>query len=686
MDSKKPAAAQATPAHPSRYRRLNPSPRWALPLFAVAAWAIPSGQLSAQSAPATFTSTLTNGGSSVTIDFAKHPIRSANFSVLVQNAAGGFDPYTAPESRTYFGTVQGYPGAIAAATLKPNGTVLAHVYFENGVEWTSTGGGTATTRGSTTYTKAWPGFTVPSGGGAGSDVRVAEVGIDSSFAHYSRSGNVNDDIYIIEHSVMSANLTYLRDAALLHRVGRIVIRSNQSQDPYNGISGGGLLDVVREQWNNVLPPSTHDVAASLHGGAVGGGLAWIGTIGTASRYSINDSDGNGDFSVIWRHEAGHNWSSGHYEGNTPEGPTIMSGNSLNRFSSPELSKVLNHRASKLSILDSLGAYSFALPPRANMDILNAPVGGSAIVDVLANDSDSNGNAISIQSFDATSNLGAAISQVAGGLEIQTAAAHGQMDWFNYRSVDSTGRTATGIVYVQGETPSTKLTGTGIGTPGSWNNGSATFDKALDGNLTTYYDADSTSGDWVGLDLGAGSSKVLSKVRFAPRSGWGSRMTGGQIQGSNTADFSSGVVTLATISSSPPSGVLTTQLVLNNNIAYRYVRYLGPTDGSCNIAEIEFWGADGQVSPPPVAPSSLGAVGGKRKVTISWADNSSNETGFKIERSTNGTTFTQVTTVGAGVTSYTNTGLTSGTTYYYRVRATNANGDSAYSNTASARAN
>jgi hypothetical protein len=61
--------------------------------------------------------------------------------------------------------------------------------------------------------------------------------------------------------------------------------------------------------------------------------------------------------------------------------------------------------------------------------------------------------------------------------------------------------------------------------------------------------------------------------------------------------------------------------------------------------------------------------------------STNESGFRVERSTNGTSFTQVATVGAGVKTYTSTGLSSNR---FRVRACNTGGNSAYSNTASAR--
>jgi hypothetical protein len=66
------------------------------------------------------------------------------------------------------------------------------------------------------------------------------------------------------------------------------------------------------------------------------------------------------------------------------------------------------------------------------------------------------------------------------------------------------------------------------------------------------------------------------------------MVGGKIQASNTADFGSGVVTLATVTTTPVAGQLTT-LSLNNTTAYRYYRYIGPTNSYCDIAELELDG-------------------------------------------------------------------------------------------------
>jgi hypothetical protein len=89
---------------------------------------------------------------------------------------------------------------------------------------------------------------------------------------------------------------------------------------------------------------------------------------------------------------------------------------------------------------------------------------------------------------------------------------------------------------------------------------------------------------------------------------------------------------------------------------------------------------------PAAPSGLTATAlSPSQISLSWTDNSPNETGFLIERSTGNTAnFVPVATVGADITTYTDTGLAPNTRYYYRVYATNAIGTSAPSNTANAR--
>jgi hypothetical protein len=436
-----------------RFRSFTPRAAWLSAVLAASA-SIGFGQ----APPASFSRTISTSSESVTVDFVAHPIRSANFGVLVQDDAGAFNAYTPRESRIYFGTIASHPGAIAAGLLKPDGTLLCRISFESGVEWSSTGG-TAGIRGTTNWQPVWP-TTVTGSGGAGSTVRAAEVGIDAAYDEYVAAGSsVDATVEIAEFSVMASNLSYLRDGALLHRLGKVVVRASATTDPYEPLGGdtGLLLPKVKDQWNSVIPVgATHDLALVAKPGA-GGGLAWVGAIATSNRYSANGTDNNGDFSVVWRHEAGHNWGSSHYEGGgKPEGPTIMSDNSLSRFSSSELAKIISHRNSKIGSLDALGPYSFPLPPRASMDravFLNA---SPVAIDVLANDSDSNGDALTLLSFAAQSAQGGTLSRSVGtgpggrdeviytpdpGFTTGT-------DSFSYRLQDATGRTGTGYVAVR----------------------------------------------------------------------------------------------------------------------------------------------------------------------------------------------------------------------------------------------
>ena len=94
----------------------------------------------------------------------------------------------------------------------------------------------------------------------------------------------------------------------------------------------------------------------------------------------------------------------------------------------------------------------------------------------------------------------------------------------------------------------------------------------------------------------------------------------------------------------------------------------------------------EVGTPPADPSDLTATAASSsQIDLSWADNATDESAYVVERSLDGSTdWTQVTsTLPADSTSYSDTGLSGSTTYHYRVKATNAAGDSGYSNTASA---
>ncbi len=89
--------------------------------------------------------------------------------------------------------------------------------------------------------------------------------------------------------------------------------------------------------------------------------------------------------------------------------------------------------------------------------------------------------------------------------------------------------------------------------------------------------------------------------------------------------------------------------------------------------------------PPAAPSSLKASAiSATQVSVTWKDNSSDETEFRLQRSANGgSTWTQVAIVAANATSYSDTGLQPSTSYGYRIQSCSSAGCSSYSNAATA---
>ncbi len=138
----------------------------------------------------------------------------------------------------------------------------------------------------------------------------------------------------------------------------------------------------------------------------------------------------------------------------------------------------------------------------------------------------------------------------------------------------------------------KLTGTPIGSPhhnysASENNVPA---NVFDGNLQTCYASEGRSYTWVGLDLG--QPYVITKLRWSPRNdGTGPKRTQlAVIEGANQADFMDAVPLYVTERACAVGQYDSTDVSCSKG--FRYVRWVGPSDARCNLAELEFYGHAG----------------------------------------------------------------------------------------------
>lgn len=413
----------------------------------------------AYAAPSNVVQSVTYNGETITMRMELQSLRGLQFELWAQNSTGAYDVITPVEERSYIGTVDEYPGAVSCGILQDDGQFRGMVYFDRGVMWRTFGSSVTDTRGNGYGPDEFTNYQYPSSssvtaGQGGTTMYAFDIGVDAEYGYYSGPGgsSIAKTFELIEYSVCVTRAIYMRDVLLRPYLGRVIIRTDLAVDPYNGLGGGTYLDALRNHWNTNHTDANRDLVAGVTPGKVGGGLAWVGVVGTSSGYSVNDSGGTGFFDVVWRHEMGHNWNCGHFVGGSPEGAGLMGGNQPGRLSSCEAYNVLSHRANKISsgIVDSEGTYTAVeLPPYASLDAVKfvQTVDTTVSINVLSNDHDANGQAISLVGFDSNSAKGGTVTQSGQNLVYSPSGAFLGTDYFRYTITDTAGKTATGIVVI-----------------------------------------------------------------------------------------------------------------------------------------------------------------------------------------------------------------------------------------------
>ena len=193
-------------------------------------------------------------------------------------------------------------------------------------------------------------------------------------------------------------------------------------------------------------------------------------------------------------------------------------------------------------------------------------------------------------------------------------------------------------------------------------------RAINGSITSGYAPQATASTSAPLPPTTLNASAFSSTQINLT--WvdaSNNETGFQVERSTTSGSG---YTLVTTTAANATSFSNTGLTANTSYFYR-VRAINAVGSSNNTPEFATSTA------APIMPTALAGVAtSTTQINLTWADASNNETGFQIERSTtSGSGFTLINTTAANATSFSNTGLTAGTRYFYRIRSTNGVGSS-----------
>ncbi|MFD2177796.1 Ig-like domain-containing protein [Veronia pacifica] len=385
--------------------------------------------------------------------------RGPNFEVVRFGEDGSKEPITPGKVRTYTGYSPTAPDTVIAATLRPDGDLRYHLFRgasgddEFGVP-ISTGEENDYDPNRETNVTYWDKMppapehkTEPMGTlTPPSELRFYSADV-SFFIHapdYEQKGFKKVET-IIEKAETSLNFTdviYVRDIHMQHPIDKIVIHRGWPEDFVKG---------THKRLNAIFPDNITKHFDNIK--KSGGGLA-----GVCSNWSTSGMNKLGEFWHVYRHEVGHNHGSTHFVGGSPEGRSVMSGNhvKLSIISGPEQEKMQKCQKRRFKSYRDGVAPPHPYPPNARYDKVKIDKDTSEIeIDVLANDTDANGNNIAILDFDTQSKNGTIRFEPAADeasrdkliYQVNKVFENGERDQFNYRIVDEHGYLGKGTVRI-----------------------------------------------------------------------------------------------------------------------------------------------------------------------------------------------------------------------------------------------
>jgi hypothetical protein len=204
------------------------------------------------------------------------------------------------------------------------------------------------------------------------------------------------------------------------------------------------------------------------------------------------------------------------------------------------------------------------------------------------------------------------------------------------------------------------------------NAAENYPKLIDNNTSTKYYKDETA-LWVQFEVAR--SAVVNQYSLTSANDYAERdPKSWTLQASNDGKTWTSLNTQS--NQTFASRYLTKTYSFTNTTPYLYYRLNITANNGADAIQFSEWQLVGSFSATPSGPSNVTAtIQPGYKANITWSDNATTETGYRVESSQDAITFITRATVAANVTSYTDTSLSAGTNFVYRVRAINAAGAS-----------
>ncbi|MFC8934870.1 Ig-like domain-containing protein [Rhodococcus sp. NPDC057135] len=407
----------------------------------------PAGSIDGGSSDGVRTATVDDEGEQLTLRLRKMNLRGSDFSMAVQESGGELSDVAVPAPRSYIGSVEGHPDAIVSAIVDSAGTLRGQVIFDRGASIEFVGSEVVGRSTAPTDAKPqWPTTSIApaSAASVGATVKQFVVGLDLSGEWYSAHGEGSPAVALdrAEESMARTAAIWIRDVGIRPTLGRVVLRADAVSDPYS--SSCENLEQLEELWSDQVGTSVDQATVVCKSG---GGNAYYSKFEQDQSYANVGAEPDGNFSRVLRHELGHNFYADDYHGGGAEGRTIMNGNDLSRFDGTEFAAIVDAADVASARLDDIGRYTATpIPPYAALDTERVSSGGTATVDAVANDHDSNGDSIKVAGVEATSLLGGTV-KLDGGKVVYTAGTKTGVDRIRYTLTDAAGGTSTGWIVV-----------------------------------------------------------------------------------------------------------------------------------------------------------------------------------------------------------------------------------------------